>query len=90
MPQELLSPKTGKGLEHHFPQVYSQVGAGTMDVHAVAEVTFVVKVLKVVSEADKLVNFDVIMVLMDEDLEVEVVACDEALEIKVPVEDETD
>ena len=31
--QELLSLKSGRGAEHHFPHLYSQVGVGvTMEV----------------------------------------------------------
>lgn len=59
------SLKTGKGLEHHFPQAYSQVGAGKTDVQTVTDVAFVVKVLNVVREADGLVITDVMLLLLD-------------------------
>ena len=35
LPQDVSSLKKGRGLEHHFPLAYSQVGAGAMDVHGV-------------------------------------------------------
>ena len=90
LPQPVLSPKTGRGLEHHFPQAYSQAGADTTEVQVVAEVTFVVSVLNVVSEADELVNFDVMILLLDVELDLELVACDGALETELLVKDETD
>lgn len=60
LPQDALSLKKGKGLEHHFPHAYSHVGAGAMDVHGV---TFVVDVLSVVSDADEVMTLDVILLL---------------------------
>ncbi|MCJ1467371.1 hypothetical protein MMC07_005995 [Pseudocyphellaria aurata] len=72
LPQDALSLKTGKGLEHHFPHAYSQVGTGAIDVHGA---TCVVEVINVVRDADEVVALDVIL-LLDLAPGVEVVALD--------------
>lgn len=69
LPHDALSLKRGKGLEHHFPTAYSQVGAGATDVQGVA---FVTEVLNVVSDADEVMILDVIL-LLDVEPGVEVV-----------------
>lgn len=91
LPQPGLSLKTGKGLEHHFPHSYSQAGTGTLEMHCVAENTFVVDVLRVVSEADEVISFDVETWRLDLKLNVEVVVVfDGELETEVLLEEVTD
>ena len=67
-----LSVKGGRGLEHHFPQLYSQVGVGVTvaETHLVGEVDEVVVVVLLVIEVVKDVVEDVDV------LEVEVVDVD--------------
>jgi hypothetical protein len=58
--------KAGRGLEHHFPHLYSQVGAGeivTVDVQREA----VVLVLVVVVVGGDVTGFDVVLVVETED-----------------------
>lgn len=75
LPQELLSVKGGRGLEHHLPHLYSQVGLGdivTVEVQREA----VVLVDVVVGGAGVVVGFDVVEQLVDLEV-VEVVRVDE-------------
>ena len=65
MPQELISVNGGRGLEHHFPHWYSQVGVGevvTVDVQRDA----VVLVEVVVGGAGVVVGFDVVVQIVDD------------------------
>jgi hypothetical protein len=75
-PQELESVNDGRGLEHHLPHWYSQVGVGeivTVEVQREA----VVLVEVVVSEDGVVVGFDVVVPLVDDLGSVEVVRVDE-------------
>lgn len=83
LPQDALSLKTGKGLEHHFPHTYSQVGTGAIDVHGV---TCVVEVINVVRDVDEVTTLDVM--LLDAEPGEEVVLIEE-LETKVLVDEIT-
>lgn len=57
--------------------------------HCVTEAIFVVDVLRVVSEADKVISFDVETWVLGLELDVEVVVFDGELETEVLLEEET-
>ena len=59
-------------MEHQLPTPYSQVGAGAVDMHCVAEDVFV-EVIKVVEIVDEVMGFMVVVLLVDEELVWEVV-----------------
>lgn len=64
--QELGSLKGGRGLEHHFPHLYSQVGVGdTVTVDVQREAVVLVLVLVVVGGV--VVGFEVVVQLVDDD-----------------------